>query len=552
MASQIKSILLFFAVSASGWAFCDRWFPELSTWTVIGLWTALLIYAWRSRSSEKWETKADENDSRNLGDWPKKSTVAIFLLVFIGGVMVSHRILNGLLGRPFHWEGWSSPTWAASAFLVFYPKSLDRPWEGELRRFLVYLCPVFIAVVLWAHTARVRTLENEMVTAPSADAAAAQAFAADYPSLGIRAAILEILRQNLNEGWGSAAVSLRRQWIFADKIGFARTWRSHPVAGKDLFFFTTVFGGKLLLQKGEEAVDFIYLSAAPEYRVLTSKGRLLRITTHGVECFGQTFSEPIALTVVPVRETTAILTQKREVWMSRENGTFSLVLPLPDRRWKDLKFSADGETLWLLDNHGAVEAFVASPEGNRWNYKALVSPPLWGEEELAQTFIPTRDEKHFLLLDVCGGVHVTGENSSASLPFGDKDLIHYYNPNERIIQDLAVWSENAALMVLNQYGRVDFIFPGLATKSPGGQKIAAEIPYRSVRAEFQFDKSRGLWFYQPGAVAFAAIPEADTILELFRDGTLQPIAMPYGVRVRLEDQSARIRTDVASPAPVRN
>ncbi|RJP24134.1 MAG: hypothetical protein C4527_19280 [Candidatus Omnitrophota bacterium] len=553
---KIHTLICFIACSASLWSFADQLIPNLPFHFIIGTWLGLAGFVcFNSFTGDQKEFIPHPTPaSLSATIWPSATLTSCLLLATVGGWMMIHRFLNGLFDKPFYWEWWTSPTWAVISIMSFYPATLPRFVSRTERKLIKYLMPILMLSVASVHAIRFYTL-NSTDDPGKGSPVSEQAFRFGYQNLGIQAAIRETLDIQTKKGWADAIHYLRRQWQYADKVMFAKAWRSHPDAGKDLFFFATCFGCTLMLQAEEEAVDFVVIPKKQAYVILTSRGRLLRMDTNGVECFFVCSEPCISLAYTQAGNRFAVLSQNNSIYVIEGNKNQKRI-SLPDKRqwadriwddleWKDIAFSPKGSSLFVLDDHGTVEKLTLVFFANRWaRWTEPDYPPLWGEAGTAEAILPMSDGQSLLLLDRVGGIHWRGEPAALPENFTTDNLMKYYNANDANKEDLTFWKNENELLLLSNTCRLDFI-----TSRPVDMKDSRGVagrydlyldPIPSLRAHLTFDRKTGVKRYPSNAVAVVSLPQADTIVQLVRNGTLLVHAMPNGVRMNFPDKAARV------------
>ncbi len=544
--SKWYTLAFFVMASCSVWSFAFRYIPYLPFPFVAGTWLCLAGFV----SYRYFHPKKHDHSPLLSVEF-----VSCILVFAVGGWMVLHWILNGYLGKPFDWGWWTSPTWAVIAIMIFYPERFPRSIRKPEWFMAKYLAPILILLVLGIHWGRYSALSNRLEQRSTVQGISAQAFRSGYQSLGIQAAIRETLHIQEEDGWPSAVRYLREQWANANKVAIAKAWRSHPVAAEDLFFFATCFGCNLVLQPDEEAVDFTVLPKEQAYIILTSKGRLLRLDSTGIECIFTIPASCFSLAGASGGDRFAVLADEYQIHIIDDQKNLT-VIPLLEKRqwgdqtwdglvWKDLAFSRNGNSLFVLDDHGTIEMYYYVFLTQSWvKWREPFYPPLWAEAGMAQAILPSQKGNSVLLMDRVGGVHWRGDPAMKPENFTTDNMMKYYNTNLANKKDLTFWKNGEQLILLSDTCRLDFIttkpLDVKETRGVAGRFDLYVDPIPSIRAELTFDRETGIKKYPSIATAVVSLPQADTIIQLLRNGRLLVFAMPNGVRIHFEENAAKI------------
>ena len=293
---QIRVIIEFFASSACFWAVANVLFPQIPLFLFLPIWVYISVYGllgaiqWFAGKEtlnepsgcfptvqvEGGRLKTEgETLSEDAIRFPTKNLAALFLLVFIGGAIPLHGLLNLYLEKPFQWMWWSSVTWGSLSILLFYPQTLDRSYNEYERRIVKSLSPLVIVLLITGHAIHYRIIEKRLDQSESPGEIAQQAFRAGYLNLGAQAAVKETIRRS-KQSWIEALRYLRGQWGYVDKHKFAALFMNDPDARDNYFLLLICFGGRLALEPDEKAVDLIVSAPLQQLYLLTSKGRVLR------------------------------------------------------------------------------------------------------------------------------------------------------------------------------------------------------------------------------------------------------------------------------------
>ena len=208
------------------------------------------------------------------------------------------------------------------------------------------------------------------------------------------------------------------------------------------------------------------------------------------------------------------------------------------RHWKTIRLSSDGNTLWALDGHGSIESFSYFPSQKTWNQTAVLTPSLWKEPDIAVTFLMAPDRNTFYMLDVSGCVHQWSRTPSDDT-FTRVELKRHYNPNRPIMKDLVFWEEMNQFLLIDQFGRVVYQ-PAMDQEEDGA------APFEAIQSAIHYVQEKGEWIPIADIAAAEILPEANTLLQLHRDGVIEPILLPHGVRIRFRFKDLIIPTDVSS------
>lgn len=552
--NSLQNALSFFALAlaicGAGLAFAN----PLHGFLIGVIWLSLIAY-----STILW--KQDRQTLNPLDPiWPSKFYAVFFVLLFGGGTLAGFWLLGFLLHRPSE-ENWgTSLTWAALGFIVAYPKTIAREFSPLEKSAWKWATPFIIVGVLVFHFFQYRSIQSQLrannQTGILPGVAAENALRHGYLGLGIEGILQETNRLFHEKNWKDAVNYHRGMWRDVDKDRLARAYLNHADLEKNLFLYTTCYGCNLTLNSSEQAVDFGGSPAINSFLVLTSQGRLLRLGTNGVECIHQEKENPAAMALAYQSGTAVILHASGFVNVIRDSKKpVTFVLP-PFHVWKDIAINPQGSTVWTMDVNGKIDETTFNPNTESWDYQKESHLPLWSEPDIAKSFIPANRENTFFVLDRANGIHWRGDPPLPDNSSLKNELLAYYNPQRQVAAALEYWQPFSSVMMMEQTGRILFVpIPDFSNPNASIAELAsasATIP-APVDSLLTFEQSQSTWQRKMETVAVAALPEANTIVELQRHGTLQAIAMPQRFHICfVHPETYRFSTDVSlAPDPSR-
>ncbi len=520
---SLRTLLLFLIGSASVWSVAVNLIPKMSH----AVFYLMVLFLW-GYAARLWKYRQPVSSCEF--PWPAKSTAAVFVLIVIFGFMLVHLVLAGMTHSRFQEESWSSMLWAALAFLLCYPTEASSHGNITVQRSLRWMLPLLIFQVTILHSVQYMRIAHRLETSPAPGQLAEKAIRQGYAGLARRAVLRETARIYADQGWADAVRYQRSQWPAVDKEKLAEAFRRDPALGQNLFLFTLSFGCRLQLMEGEEAVDMALLPGEESVYVLTSRGRLLRLGTSGLTVAWQAPQPPVALAVSPVRRIKAVLTQARQVHVLEPDHR-ALLVDLPaSQTWVDIAMNGAGTRMWVMSEHGHIDAYRYSADRREWLPEGPLHPPLWREPDMAKALVPAGKENTFYLLDAFGGIHWRGARGLAEGNPCRQRLLEWYNPQRDTPVDIAFWEESTTLMMLERTGDVHFYAlpdtrqDDLASFDTAPEPLPPNPP--PVQSVIYLDLETGISYRKTQSLRLAPAPSAGTLLILQSDGTVQAIALP--------------------------
>ena len=525
---RLYSLVLSISCSATLWAIVNRLFIHAPLMLLLITWIAISIYALRLAKYLTKEVLIPPSF------WPAKPWAGLIAVtVYIVGLVI-HAGLNHHLHKPFDIQGWTSATWMLAAFLVFYPKTIEEPLV-QFKRSHMALLLLFCPVILHIQHCRYVRFEDLLYTNPGE--ITEKAFTRGFTDLGVKSVICQTL-QLAGTHWQEAVRLQRSAWRYEDKFSFAKAFQKHPVLQKNAFLFTVMYGCDLQLFKNipigvknappEEALGMLSRAEKQEIYILTSAS-LLQINSKGITAVWNTGGQPIALCGAANQDQIGILMNLNQVLLYSTSFSYPILYLPDDGTWKDIQLSADGETVYAMSGNGRVETYRYTKEKKIWEHQKTITIPLWNTMEMAKRILLAPDETGVLLLDKCGGIAWFGDQSKYKNYTGEIRN-RYYDPLAPEMNVFVFWKNQ--ILLGNIFGRIHFLNP---------DEKGFPAP---VRADMYFNTGKARWDYRANAVDFAPIPEIGTILQLYKNGSINAIVMPQ--RYRIEHKGKAFKKTVGS------
>ncbi len=357
-----------------------------------------------------------------------------------------------------------------------------------------------------------------------------------YIGTGIAYALFESRLMFEQEGWEKAAVNHRSMWSKIDKERLARAFREDSKLKDNYFLFTVCYGCNLILAPDEEAVDFCILAEDEAFIVLTSKGRLLRLGTDGMQCLLDDIDKPAAIAFTQDNKSVAILSTDGNIRVIKEDHEEVKIPVTSDLMWKDIAFNKKGNTIRVLNGNGGILQYSYWRDAAFRNASTEYFPPLWGEPDVARSFYPVRDGEAFLVLDKAGGIHWRSKTTLEDDKPTRKQLLKYYNINRKLSADVDYWAPEEAVLLMEQTGRTMFTpISGLMNPAETFADIMSETEEEKtpVSGLIYFSRDQSSWIRKIETVSMAPLPQVNTLFQLRRNGSIQAIAMPQRHHIRI-------------------
>lgn len=397
--------------------------------------------------------------------------------------------------------------------------------QTPLPRKTIFVFPILAVFFLWFHAHSHARLQNELSISGTPLHIAQQARHAGYTTLYRSAIALETERLLRNGNWAEAAQTQHRSWANEERWEFVETFREVVAPEAYPFFSSVAFGSRFWHPAEAEWYDMQVLPARQEIWLMDWSGGLWVIGEKSTSRIDITVPGASAFHVFPEANRIAILGD-RSVFC--REGEQWLELPLPEgQRFTDLHFSNDGNRLWMLHANAEIDFYIRLAPGV-WDWGGNLMLPLWGEENRAVSFVVHHESESFTVLDLFGGTYHR-RSSVDTVPFSP--FHDPYRPDSRDLIQLS--PERFALM--DQFGRIDFIDVEEEITEGGGARNRD-----SVKALLAYDSGESKWTSKSTAVAISYLAETNTILQLHRDGRIQPIVLPSGYRIRYRSGFSRL------------
>ncbi len=545
--NALYSIFLFVTMAASFWLLFHTWIPRMPSWLVLLCWLVLMLYAIIQFYINNTQTVFQSENTNFL--WPTKRYTHMILLLVVGGCMLGHGLLNALFDKPFHGHWWTSPTWAVLAFVLFYPNSLNDQLSDRILRLNPIALPLFIIIILAAHGYNYTTLMNQYSNNLNLENTIKKSFKIGYKNIGIRSVNKKTYNFLEQGNWKKAVTFMRQHWQFAPKEEYAKAWRKS--SKKHHFFFLLCFGASLKLQNEEVLVDGRIDTHENKIHILTSKGRFIEINQETTHTLASIDDQPQSMTYTNDRY--YVLSNKGTIyeWI---DDTFEKRIDLPNQRvyqnqewdilWQDLAVSNDHQKIWAMDDHGTIEQISYNTKTKQWDpQREIIYYPLWSEPNIAQKLVHY-ENRSFIILDQYGGVHWQGSDKKKPRNFKDKNLKKYYHPDKASKRDIAFWNNKNELIILNESGRLDFITSHYVEPNQDDRTDTFYDwridPIHSVRGSMKFNRQTARRYFPGGAFTLEPLPELESIAVIYKQGKIQWVTMPHGIRIEMKTQYAEI------------
>ncbi len=528
----LQNVLSFLALSTSICGVGLAYLPVLPGYLLYPVWLGIFGYAWT-----RWRSPRTESSHENCL-WPSQIQVIYFVLLWGIGSVIALSFLSVLFQKSFDSSWGTGLTWASLAILLAYPRSITQTIPRSEIQGWKWLTPFFIGAVLVFHHFHYRSLQTVLDTSnaeqDSSRSIAEKAIQSGYESLAIDAILQQTEHLFQKEGWVATVQYFRSQWKYIDKETLALAFLRFPALKNNVFLFTTCYGCSPILDEDEMAVDCAVSTETLTYWIVTSQSRLIRLGTEGAECVYRGSSTPIAFDYDSGSGCAAILNASNTIEIVQGNRSVATIPLSTDRIWKEIAFHPKGTSFWVLDGNGRIDAYTWDSQRAQSRNIGEIYPPLWMEPDVARAFYPAEHDGVFYVLDRANGIHRRG---NPPLPPGsplEKELLDYYNPERQVAAKLGFWKPQSSLIMLEQTGRVLF-FPILnaslaeASIERIASATAPEPPL--IDSLLQYDPKQSTWYRALETVAVLSLPEAQTLIKLQRNGTLQAITMPQRFHV---------------------
>ncbi len=499
---------LWFALTASSlwplllWLTLPGWVVFLIWLVFSGLWVFEIAYPIR----ETWD-----HDFY----WPPQKVVGSLLTLAILLLLAIHYGINSFLNKTFEMDWWVPAFWGMIAFLLFYPAKLHIEFSSQEKKRIGAFATVLVVLIMACQWKNHIDLKHRyLVLSSDHDPAlyqglAQESFRMGFEEIGAKSAVAYADYLLAQDEWPSAIRYLRSQWEHANRDGFAEAfYRPNMKGGDNLFYFALCFGAALQLQPGEQAIAFEVDRSQKNLYVLTSLGRLLKLNSNCSLVVD--LEKPVLGFDYDHSQTRLAILSPNAIHIVSVNDGSSHVPISESRVWQDIAFRSSNE-LWLCDVFGRIESYMLIDEA--WQHNKTVFPPLWGQEQNAQSMLLIPEAEACYLLDQFGAVHLRGEFEL------ELDLDHHYHAGRPVMRGLEFASDDSdanQLLLLNQDGWVYYLPP---------------------------DSKAMQVLFPPGeAVDFIYLPKVNTILQLYRHGWIVPFVVPQGAPVYPNEKIYRINT----------
>ena len=523
---RLYSIVLSVGCSATLWALLYSFMTPAPWLVLVFTWAVICIFG----------IQYSRTISKNIfilpPYWLSKSFAGAAAIAACAIFIAVHAVLNYHLHKPFHIQEWTSVTWMLFAFLLFYPEQIEEPFV-LLRKnnvlLLLLLCPVILHIQHCCYT----YFEDELYKRPAE--ISQKAFAHGFPDLGVKSVLYEAARLS-QTNWPEAVKTLRSAWRYENKFSFAKEFRRNPQLRNNEFLFTVTWGCDLQLLTdvpigdakplAETAVSILSRAVKQEIYVLTG-ARLLRINTKGVSTFWNFGRTPIALAGAANLDHIGVLMDWNQVLVYSIASSYPILYLPGGMARKDIQLSADGETVYVMSGDGGIEIYRFSREKKIWESQKTLSASLWSNPDIARKILLVPEENGVFMLDRSGGVVWCGDQKEYK-NYSSEICSRYYNPLAPEMNTLAFWGNQ--ILLGNLFGRIHFLNPG-AEKYPS-----------PVRADMYFDTGKSKWDYRSRAVSIAPVPQIQTILQCYENGSINAVVMPQRYRIEHKGKAFRIKT----------
>ncbi|MBI1388076.1 MAG: hypothetical protein GC154_06475 [bacterium] len=465
---------------------------------------------------------------------PAYSVLCLFGAGLFGLALALHAGVNHLLDKPFAIVWWGPAAIASAAlplgFWLAGGDGLDRLRGKNARVALAMLAVTMMA----AHGVRAWMLFE--YDGDPRDAAE-QAFAAGYAPLGCEETARAV-REMLDAGrWSEAVGYTRMQWRHLDKTRFIKAMRDEYEEQPPLFFMTICYGAQIQLVSGEAALDFCVQPESQSLYILTDRRVLLMK--------GESLTErikadaPFSALSVNSEGVAAVLNETPEVEIHAPGEAVERFGPATASRYADLALNRAGDRVYLLRGDAEVEEYIREA-GGRWRFLRPLYPALWKQDDAAMAMLMDEETMGCTILASNGGVYYHDPSVFK------RELSPFWDPKRPVMQDLALDPASNQLLLMDRFGRVDFIDLNYAPTPEHPVKAG----WPSYQAEIRYDVNASEWRGAPDKSAVAVVEGASAALQLSRNGFIQAIVMPQGARVRYRRGELKIGVSGSAGEPV--
>jgi hypothetical protein len=449
-----------------------------------------------------------------------RSPFIISLTIISVFLYLMHMGLCSWAGLFFEQQRWN--TYSITFLILFvslFPFYHAYPLEkipNQLKPLLVILT----VALLFGHYVKSQQLLNLANVSSQYRNAVTSAVQSGYNNVVIYAALQEGEKLSAQQKTHEAVTYLRSQWEHIPKEQMAEAYRSHPKLKYNPLLFLTLFGGKLKLHEGEEIQTGLLMQNPLQYLIVTNQKRILQITPNGIHAFPSMFDDLQKLHYQDSTNTLYAISRNADVIIQQQDKISTVQLP-PGQRWVDIALSATGETYWALQSRGGIVEYTK--QNGAWNFSRELYPPLWQETELAIRLLHEVIDEYdvFYVLDQCKGISARNPMTINNQVLPKDDLYHFFNPERRTAVDFQRYEDT--FIITDEFGQLDTVKKGVGNDN-------TDWKY-SIRGAIHFDRNSGMWLRQDDTTALIANPEANTLIQLKRNGVFEPIAMPQGFRL---------------------
>lgn len=398
------------------------------------------------------------------------------------------------------------------------PFQSAHPYEG-IPRVIKPLLVVMTLVVLFGQYVRSVQLHNLAYDSTQYRNAAASAIQAGYTLTAIDAVLNEGIKLASQGKTGEAVIYMRSQWEHLPKEKMAKRFREYPLTKDNPFLFLSLFGGRLKLIGDESIVDGILIQDPLQFIVVTNT-TIFQISLDGIKRLPLIIEDAQHIQYESITQSLYGMTRNHTIFIKNE-GTVRYV-PLPqEEKWMDVVLSSSGEHFWAMHARGGIVEYGLVD--GEWKDSRELYPALWRETDLAIRLLHETVGGHdvFYVLDQCKGISIRCPVAVQDQLLPKEDLFRFYHPERRIAVDVQRYDDK--FVITDEFGQLDMVQEGIGNDF-------TEWKY-SIRGAINFDRSSGMWLRQGDTVALIAYPEANTVIQLKRNGVFEPIAMPQGFRI---------------------
>lgn len=450
----------------------------------------------------------------------RSSPVMIALTCITVLMLLMHSGLSFWSGIDIEINRWTSYTVSALIILsCLLPFRTNNIFNGIPRKIKPLLI-VMIVVVFYAQYIHSINFEKTANNLSSYRSISEKSLQFGHTKIAINS-ILHESAYLLNQAKPNEAVNyIRSQWEYVPRERIAKEYRDNPQIKDNAHLFLTTFGGRVWLGQDIEIVDGILIHEPLQYIAATSKGDLIQITNDGI------FILPLQVTNIhrihheSLQQTLYGITHDQKVFIQSNNSILYFDLP-PDDKWEDVVLAPTGDKFWVLHSLGGIVEYFK--QNDKWNFSRKLYPPLWQETDLAIRLLYEEINGHdvFYVLDQCKGISARHPEAVTDHVLPKEDLFRFYHPDRRIAVDVKRYENK--FVITDQHGQLDMIEKGVGDDF-------TDWKY-SIRGTTSFDRNSGMWLRQEDTVALISYPEANTLIQLKRNGMFEPIAMPQGFRL---------------------